>query len=227
MPWPLSPLRLDQFGRVGEAADVHAEPHARVERGQPPGLGGAHRHAHRAEAMGIDLGTAGEVVERADLVEHHHPVEHLAVPEHQLEGVFLSDVSVRVPFALAETPAVDRERHQTVFHAHRRIGRLHVDAAKQLLLAQVVHAAVPVDVQQARSGRSGACLESGAVRGRARRRSGPGPDAAACSRRAFRWRPPVGAPGVCCHGRSPRSDHSCLRLRSWNCVNDSFGIDAL
>ena len=55
--------------------------------------------------------------------------------------------------ALAETPAVDRQRHQAVFHAHRRIGRLHVDSAKQLLLAQVVHAAVPVDVQQTRSGR--------------------------------------------------------------------------
>src|SRR5437899_1152628 len=59
-----------------------------------------------------------------------------------------STPAVGLVFALAKAPAIDRQRHQSFFRAHRRVGRLGGGASEQLLLAQVVHAAVPVNEEQ-------------------------------------------------------------------------------
>src|SRR4026207_1545367 len=123
MPWPLRPCALITSGAL-----------VRQQTSTQSRTRGSSAASHQAFVAPIDMpivprrcgSTSGRLVrlvERADLVEHHHPVEYLAVPEHQLEGVFLSDVPVLVAFALAETPAVDRERHQAAFHATRRAGR--------------------------------------------------------------------------------------------------------
>ena len=51
---------------------------------------------------------------------------------------------------LAKAPAIDRQRHQSFFRAHRSIRRLSLSPYEQLLLAEAVHAAVPVDEKQTR-----------------------------------------------------------------------------
>ena len=51
-------------------------------------------------------------------------------------------------FSFSKAPAIDRQRDQAFFGTDGRVSRLRLDAPQKLLLAEVIHAAMPVDVQQ-------------------------------------------------------------------------------
>ena len=104
-------MRFDQFFVIRQAAHIHAELHARIERREPPRFRRAHGHAQRSQPLVVHLRAAREVVHRAKFVEHHHPVQYLPLPQHQLEGVFFALVTVLLVLALAKAPAIDRQRH--------------------------------------------------------------------------------------------------------------------
>ena len=91
-----------------------------------------------------DFRAAGKIGEGPQLVKHHHSPEHLASPQHQLEGVLLALLPIGFVFTLAETPAVNGQRHQAFFRADRRVSRLHACATQQLFFPQVVLARVPM-----------------------------------------------------------------------------------
>ena len=139
----------DQRIEIGEATKVDGQSDTGIERGEPPCLGGSHRHAGHAEPLRIHFGAGCEVREGPEFVEHHHAPEHLAAPEHELEGVFLSAVAVGVVLALTKTPAVDGQRDHSHFSEDGSIGGLNAGPFEQLFLAQTVHSRVPVNEEKA------------------------------------------------------------------------------
>ena len=101
--------------------------------------------------MGIDFWTTGKIVKGAEFVKHHHSEEHLPLPQHELERIFLATFPIIFVFALAEAPAINGKRYQAFFNANRGVGRLGVNTQQKLFLAESIHPAVPMDVKKTRS----------------------------------------------------------------------------
>ena len=61
-------------------------------------------------------------------------------------------MSIGTVFALAEAPTVNGQRHQSLLGAIGRVGGLRVVSHEKLLLAEIVHASVPVNKEKSRGG---------------------------------------------------------------------------
>ena len=103
-------------------------------------------HPKCAQPSRVNLGPAGQVVQRAKLIEHHHPEQYLPPPEHQLEGILFARLTIGFLLALAETPAIDGQRDQAFLGTYRSVGRLHFNTFQKLFFAEAIHSGVPVDV---------------------------------------------------------------------------------
>ena len=120
----------------------------RIKGRKPPRFGCAHGHSQDTHALGIHFWTAGEIFKGAELVKHHHSKEHLPLPQHELEAVFLAGLSVTCGFALAKTPAINGQRHQAFFNANGGVGGLRINAPQKLFLSETIHPGVPMHVQK-------------------------------------------------------------------------------
>ena len=149
-PMPAQPIRLDHLFKIRQAAHIHANFYPRLQCRQPPRLRRAHGHAQNAQALRIHFPPLRQVIERAELVEHHHSVEHSSLPKHLLERVFFSRSPNLFVLALAKAPAINRQRHHPFLRAHGRVRRSYTYAFEQHLFAQVIHSTMPMDVQQPR-----------------------------------------------------------------------------
>ena len=139
----------DERLEVREAADIDADLDPRIEGRQPPRHGAAHRQPERADARGIDVRAALQIIERAQAVEDHHSPHDLTRPEH-----LAKDFSLAAASALAESPGVDAERGVAQLGQRVSVGwsLQHLPPSQQLVFPQDVVAAVRVVVEDDRQG---------------------------------------------------------------------------
>ncbi len=114
-----------------------------------------------ADPRAVHVAARQQPVEGADRVVDHHSPEHLALPEHRLEGVELRGVA-----ALAEAPVVDAQGDVALVGERLRVRHgLQVRPARdELLLPDVVAAAVRVVEDDGRR-RAARAPRPGQVRG--------------------------------------------------------------
>ena len=106
----LEGVGLDQFLEISETADIHTNLDSGIERSEPPRfLVGARGHPECAQPSRVNLGAAGQAVERAKLIEHHHPEQYLPPPEHQLEGILFARLTIGFLLALLVLPSMRRK----------------------------------------------------------------------------------------------------------------------
>ena len=142
-------MREQRLG-ARQAGDARGRGDALVERREPPGARAAHAHAGRADAAGVDVRPRGEIVERDQVVAHHHRPQAGALPEKRLGEAGLLVASRLAgsagPASLtrAERPRVDGE--DGVAAARERHGRrlAHRPGLEQLLEPDRVVAPVRV-----------------------------------------------------------------------------------
>ena len=98
----------------------------------------------------VDLRPAGQVADGLHLVEHHHAPQHAAAPQHLLESVVFAQATIGNVLPLGKAPAIDGQRDDAFFGHDRGVGRQHCAAANELVLAQLIGAAMRVNVDQPR-----------------------------------------------------------------------------